>query len=396
MIRFKCLLLFLLLSPPLWADEGIVQFKALSGAGVLIQSALGETIVSQQHQQAFMPASTAKLMTAWLALTHWGEEYRFQTQFYFDDKTKTLWVKGGGDPFLISQELTLIAKNLKKRGIVRVNTIGLDTRLFSSGLIVPGSTTTSNPYDASPTALAANFNTIAVKKVAGKWVSAEPQTVLTPMAAKWAKRHSKLGNNLRVNTGRNTKNSERYFAELLAALMRKQGIKTANKVIWGTVPIAQPIYTHENSHTLADITQGMLTYSSNFIANQLVLALAADYYQRPANFTDVADYISLKLKRLNWPNAVIVEGAGLSRDNRLSPAQLVSILTEFQRWRHLMPEVENGIYAKSGTLTGVSTLAGYMVDKHNDWHPFALMLPRSLSHQRRNAIVRKLARHYID
>ncbi len=57
------------------------------------------------------PPST-KLVTSWLALEVLGADYRFETRFYLDAK-RVLYVKGGGDPYLISEEeLALLAPAL--------------------------------------------------------------------------------------------------------------------------------------------------------------------------------------------------------------------------------------------------------------------------------------------
>jgi D-alanyl-D-alanine carboxypeptidase/D-alanyl-D-alanine-endopeptidase (penicillin-binding protein 4) len=91
----------------------------------------------------------------------------------------------------------------------------------------------------------------------------------------------------------------------------------------------------------------------------------------------------------HWKNFNLQEGAGLSRKNRLKPTQLVSLLHDFKRWKHLLPKKETGVYAKSGTLKGVSTLAGYLV-RNNEWKPFALMMNQHVPHKLRNRIAKQL------
>jgi D-alanyl-D-alanine carboxypeptidase/D-alanyl-D-alanine-endopeptidase (penicillin-binding protein 4) len=136
----------------------------------------------------------------------------------------------------------------------------------------------------------------------------------------------------------------------------------------------------------------MLKYSTNFIANQLILMLSAKSYHRPANFVDVQNYMEETLRRqFNWQAFTMKDGAGLSRENRLSPEQLVQLLGVFKPWTYLLPQVTPGVYAKSGTLNKVSTLAGYAVNSKQQWLPFALMMKQSVSHRRRNMIARKLA-----
>jgi len=390
----KLLLSCLLLLIPLTTyGNALSSFAVLRNAGLLVVDPQGRSLRSDRANQAFIPASTTKLVTAWLVLEKWGENHRFHTNFYYEPQNKTLWVKGSGDPYLVSEELTIIAQRLRNKGLMQVNAIALDTSYFAAGLVMPGTGRTNNPYDAVPSAVAANFNTVNIKKRNGNVVSAESQTPLTPYAASMSKRFNK--GTLRVNTGRNPRDAETYFAQLLAALLRQQGVQVESRIIYGQrVPAIQPYYQHYNSRTLGEMVRPMLKYSTNFIANQLVLSLAAEHYRRPANANDVKNYMQQRLTAVfHWQNFAMRDGAGLSRANRLSPQQLVQLLKNFQRWRHLLPEVESGVYAKSGTLNGVSTLAGYLV-KNNQWKPFALMMNQSVPHKLRNRIARELRKSY--
>jgi D-alanyl-D-alanine carboxypeptidase/D-alanyl-D-alanine-endopeptidase (penicillin-binding protein 4) len=386
-----CIVLLLVFSFKITANELVDSIPELQGAGVLSIDFQGKIVISLQAQTAFTPASTTKLVTAWLALNHWGENYHFKTDFYLDDSTNTLWVKGSGDPFLVSEELIIIARNLKQLGMQNIDAIGLDVSLFETDLVVPGASTTTNPYDAVPTAIAANFNTIAIKKVAGKIITAETQTPLTSFAKNLASQQQLSKRKLRINTGPSSHDAEQYFAELLAELLRQQGISVGEKIIWGTVPQTTVYYTHINSKSLKEIIRPMMKYSTNFIANQLVLILSAEHYRRPASFADVEYYMEAVLhKKFDWETVSLKEGAGLSRENKLSPQQLVQMLEAFRPWKNLLPEVTPGIYAKSGTLNNVSTLAGYAVDSNKQWNAFALMMKQSVSHQRRNQIASEL------
>ncbi len=389
--RIVFVLLLLTFSLKVSADQFVDRFAELQNAGVLLVDIHGKTVVSAHAQTSFIPASTTKLVTAWLALNHWGEDHHFKTDFYLDDSTNTLWIKGSGDPFLVSEELLIIAKNLKDKGLRQIDRIGLDGSLFQNNLNVPGASTTTNPYDAKPTAIAVNFNTIAVRKQAGRIVSAESQTPLTAFAEKLARKQALSKRIVRINTGLSSQDAERYFAELLADFLRQQGIVVGQQIVRGSVPDKDPYYTHINSKSLTDVVRPMLKYSTNFIANQLILVLSAEHYQRPANFSDVERYMVKCLQNeFNWQTIVLKEGAGLARDNKISPVQLVELLESFRQWKQLLPEVAPSIYAKSGTLKNVSTLAGYAVDNKQQWHAFSLMMQQSVSHKRRNQIASEL------
>ena len=392
----SCLLLNTLLawSSPSFSNDVLKQYSELKDAGILISDPQGSVILESDKNNSFVPASTTKLVTAWLALKHWGENHYFRTQFYFDAPSKTLWIKGSGDPFLVSEELMIIAQNLHKLGLSEIRTIAIDNSQFQAKLVVPGAGTTNNPYDAIPTSIAANFNTVDVKKVAGKYVSAEIQTPITTTAQKLAHQQQIGKNHLRINTGLSSTTAEQYFAELLAIFLRQQGLMVGDQVTWGKTPQQTPYYIHINSKSLGEMVRPMMKYSTNFIANQLVLMLSYEKFQRPANFNDVQKYMESTLHdHFGWQNIVLEEGAGLSQNNRLSPEQLVELLNDFRPWKHLLPEVTTNIYAKSGTLNNVSTLAGYAVDTHQQWNAFALMMQQSVRHKRRNYIAQQLLNH---
>lgn len=149
---------------------------------VMVVDSKGNDLVAQNVDRPFVPASVAKIVTAALALDVLGAEHRFETRFYLDNN-RVLYVRGGGDPFLVSEELAELAPALiAKTGKQPLRAIVLDGSYYPADLRIPGIEQTGEAYDALNTALAVNFNTIyAVRK--GKAVlSAEEQTPITPLA----------------------------------------------------------------------------------------------------------------------------------------------------------------------------------------------------------------------
>src|SRR4051812_44039870 len=94
---------FLLLPAPALAGVKEKIAALAPGGHVLVVDSDGKELVAHNADTPFVPASVAKVVTAWLALEVLGADYRFQTRFYLDDK-RVLYVRGGGDPFLVSEE----------------------------------------------------------------------------------------------------------------------------------------------------------------------------------------------------------------------------------------------------------------------------------------------------
>ena len=412
------------------AGPQVSYFNQLDQAGILLLNEKTAVLQAKSEQHHFIPASTTKLLTALLALRHWGADYRFKTAFSLvegrvssshdvnESIAPVLLVKGYGDPFLVSEELVVIAKalakRLNKRGIHTLSGIQLDTSYFATHLNMPGAGDSDNPYDAIPSALAANFNTVYIRKTSSGFESAEPQTPMTLTALQIAQDISHFektpeGLIKRVNLGTDEQLGQRYFAELLRAFLRNEGVTVAPQLSWQTPtertslaksnpnplnPSSRLLYLHENSRTLEDMVRPMMLYSTNFVANQLALDLSAELMRGPADEHSVAQMYQQTLKSVfGWSDFHIEDGAGLSRENRLSPRQLIDVLSAFKPWRHLLPEVEKNVFAKSGTLLGVSTLAGY-IHAGNEWYPFAFMINQKVPYHYRNRLIKELSERY--
>ena len=179
---FAAALAVLLLTAPAPADVKS-RIAALAPSGlVLVVDADGNELVAQNAEKPFVPASVAKIVTAWLAMEVLGGDYRFETGFYLDDD-RVLYVRGGGDPFLVSEELALLAPQLlAATGKEPFAGIVIDASYYPADLSIPGIEVTDEAYDALNAALAVNFNTIAAVREGNSVRPGEAQTPITPLA----------------------------------------------------------------------------------------------------------------------------------------------------------------------------------------------------------------------
>ncbi len=362
--RFHAIIFFLTLSVTVShssiADDSAL-LKTLSdipATSLLMVDQFGHHHDALNPDTPLIPASTLKILTAWLALEHWGAQHHFMTDFFLD-KNQVLWIKGYGDPFLISEEIDLIAQKLRESGLQQVRGIRVDNHYFSRNIKIDGQTATDNPYDAVSGSLAANFNTIYLKKTANRISSAETQTPVTATTIRTGKRLNKGKH--RVNI-KNAEEGAIYFAEILKQMLIEKGVKVSGSIQQEKIPNGlTPYYQHQNQHSLDDIIAAMLQYSTNFIANQLFLILGAEEYDAPATLEKSQQYVQSQVtSQLGWENFRMLDGAGLSRKNRITSRQLTQLLQRFKPYRHLMPSRMPGVSAKTGTLHNVSSYAGYL------------------------------------
>lgn len=317
----------------------------------------------------FVPASTLKVVTALTALDRLGPDYRFKTTFRVDDDGKLL-IEGGGDPYLVSEELGLIASRLAERAPARGFTgVKVDDSLFARGLVVPGASDTANPYDAPVGALSANFNTILVKRTKAGLESGETLTPLTPTARDVASTWRFRGW-ARVNL-RDSDVTARYTGELIAALLRERGVHVGGSVerVGSPAHGVPALYVHEQSRPLSEVLRECLKVSSNFIANQIFLTLALESYPGPATFEKAARVVHAHLASRGLAEGfTIVEGSGLSRDNQATAEAFLRVLDTFEPWIGLL-RLHEGSPSKTGTLSGTRTLVGYFDhEKHGHLH----------------------------
>jgi D-alanyl-D-alanine carboxypeptidase/D-alanyl-D-alanine-endopeptidase (penicillin-binding protein 4) len=370
------------------AGDAVSRALQLPHASLLVEER-GRVVISHHPDRAMVPASTMKILTALAAIERWGLDHRFHTDFYLADDDR-LWVKGYGDPYLVSEELERIAKALKARGIVGVTGIATDDSYFDPGAEIDGRSSSANPYDAPVTAVAANFNTVNVVNRGGKVHSAEAQTPLTPLALRVGQR---LGSGEhRVSLERREK-AVQYFGELLRAKLEQAGIEVGGGPRNGRVPAgAKEVYRHRNSRDLRSVIAAMLEYSSNFIANDLFLTLADGGDGRPLGTLGaqraMAEWAD---KTFGWQGYRIDDGAGLSRGNRLSARQLLEAVNAFAPYMDLLPKRSERVRAKTGTLRGVSCYAGF-VKRGGRWEPFSLLINQQVPNNFRSQVADALAR----
>lgn len=373
------------------------RLTALVGdGGVMLRSPSGELLASLNPDRALIPASLLKIPLAQVALTGLGEDFRFETHF-FRNSSGDLLIRGLGDPFLVSEEIARIADTLAQRGLQQVRRLVMDDSAFEADPDLPIEDGSDQPYAARNSALAVNFNTVNLAWTAdGRLITGEAQTPLTAFARELGAQLVQ-GEPQRINLGDDPAAGLRQAQQLFRYFLVESGI-TVSDVDFYQQAVTDEwalFYSHSSSQSLRDNLDGLLRYSSNFIANQLFLTFGAQASGYPATSQAARAVLHQQLAELYGdsfgrdPKSLLMqEGSGLSRAQRSTAAGMMRILEVFKPYADLLPEV-GGVLRKSGTLTGVYNFAGY-IRGPDGLYPFVILTNQAVNN--RAEILRLLQR----
>jgi len=179
----------------------------------------------------------------------------------------------------------------------------------------------------------------------------------------------------RLNVGAVGISSLDYAGELFKSFLQQQEIPVKGTISPGIVPAKGRIfYRHLSSKQLKEIIPAMMLYSNNYIANQLFLVCGAATRGFPATWDKGRFCLTHFLGGIGIKDTdfKIIDGSGLSRQNKISPRAMINILDAFKDSAHMLP-VSGQSYIKSGTLKNVYSYAGYLSHRGN-YDPFVIML----------------------
>ena len=337
----------------------------------------GRVLVSVNVDQPLIPASILKILTSLTAYHYLGADHRFKTDLYLDSD-RNLKIKGYGDPLLTSEVLSALAEAAAATDGLQshqVKNLILDSSFFSEPLIIPGVSDTLEPYDAPNGALCANFNTVSfIRLKTGAYTGAELQTPLLPSALPRI-RASEL-NEGRIALSNRHGEAIIYLGQLFAYNLAQRGISLRGNIQPGTVNanVDKLLISFSSPYCLDEAISKLMAYSSNFIANQLLLSIGAKAFGPPATLEKgVRAAITYAETSLGIKELHIFEGSGIARENRISAATMARLLTAFLPHRERMRQTQREYY-KTGTLEGISTRAGYLKGELGKLYPFVVML----------------------
>jgi D-alanyl-D-alanine carboxypeptidase/D-alanyl-D-alanine-endopeptidase (penicillin-binding protein 4) len=384
----------------------------------------GRPIIAHGPERAFNPASTMKLVTTYGALELLGPAYTWNTEIYMagtlENETLTgdLVIKGYGDPKLGFENFWRMLRSLRARGIRDIRgDIILDRTHFAAEDYDPASFDEQplRPYNTGPDALLINFKVVTIDFVPttdGVRLITEPvlptlqivNNVLVDDApcGDWLSRlkiesegssdsaRLIIGGTYARDCGERTRSfsllSHRaYVAALFTQLWTDLGGTVSGTVRDGQLPPGARLVLSTQSDALAEVVRDINKYSNNVMARQLFLTLGAFGEGAPGTVEKARNTIRqwLTQKGIAMPELALDNGSGLSRNERISAKSMGELLLAAFR-SAVMPEflaslpvvaadgtmrkrlsnagVAGQAHIKTGTLSSVRAIAGYVLD----------------------------------
>lgn len=400
--------------------------------------ATGKTLFQRNATKLLNPASNVKLVTTAAALAKLGPSYRFSTIAYRDPDLRNgtlngnLYVKGRGDPTLTNEKLFGLVNEIALRGIDRIQgDLIVDDSFFDNVYEGPGweQERSDQSYAAPMSALSVNFGTFSVRVVPADHAYGAAKVMVWPavpmfeLTSQVETRGPGTPRRIFVGTtreGEKVKVTVRgfiasddhlgatvykrvyeptlYAGQVIQRFLEMRGVTLKGKVRIGRVGRGAIPIAYLASEPLADITSTLNKYSNNFIAEQILKTMGAELSNGPGTWQSGCQVIADFLHEIGIPRGsyVLGNGSGLNDINRFTPEQLTLILEAMHKRVEVRPEfeaslavagksgtinsrfantpAESRLRAKTGTLTGVSALSGFVVTRENRLLAFSVMM----------------------
>lgn len=324
-----------------------------SQVGLMVYDLTADSaLFTYNHRQLMRPASCMKLVTAITALDQLGANYDYQTRIYMTGNVNystlegNIYCVGGFDPTLTIDDVAVLANCVSRLGIDSIHGLIVADRTMKEAL----------DYGEG-------------------WCWDDENPMLNALSI-----------------GRKYNFLETFAEEVARAGINLERVQLTE----GRVPQnAQLIATFR--HNISQILDRMMKKSDNFYAESMFYQTAASARKGLARASDARDITKRLIARLGLGDNPykIADGSGLSLYNYVSTELLCTLLRH--AWRSpsiqdaLLPSLpiagvdgtlkdrmkktsaQGNVRAKTGTVTGISSLAGYCTAANGHQLCFAII-----------------------
>lgn len=399
----------------------------------------GERLYERNADRPLIPASNMKLFSEAAALMALGPDYRFQRQLRTDASALDTGTLNGsiyltlpGDPSFTSENLNTLLSTLSEWGIKRITgNIVLVNANATADPYPPGRDPQdkSHSYGAPIAPIIIDENRVTLIVNPGRNandtaivdVSAPPNVITIDNTVKTSVKPtlSAVGYKLDMDNRLTTSgaigsgtwaleqqipilNPLRYVQDLVKTQIQSQQITLDGQVVQGSLPNATLVLASQSSEPLHQLMADTLKPSDNVFADSLFLYTASKLNGSPVNWQQANTIMKQFLQQqtgINLTHAEFVDGSGLSKQDRVSAQQTVDLLryiythfpityefiaalpisgTDGTLQRRFATTAQKGlIRAKTGTMTGILSLSGYLSAANGHTLAFAIYINRT-------------------
>jgi len=425
-----------------WVEKVIPEkkFPNLKAGLILVSTRTGKVLYEKHADTKLIPASVSKIFTSYAALKKLKPGFTFKTSIFHTGIVSggrlsgDLYVKGEGDPSLVSERMWMMVNDFARKGIKRVmGKIIIDSSYFDSE-----NNPESRPkylrdqaYNAPVGAFSFNFNTTTIfvnpaespgqaPKVytdpENSYIDVVNQAKTGPATSSNTVQVSRtdyvkgdIGDTVLLRGSipvgakemrfyRNIANPALYAGHMFKTFLEQRNILVDGAIEEGRVPANAQSLIEFESVPLWQIVWGLNKFSNNFVADQIMKKIGAQMWGAPGTLQKGLATVQDALEDLgiSKDSYQIADGSGLTRETRVTARQIAKVLVAANQDFAVSPEFiaslgisgEDGtlrsrlptsagdslIRAKTGSLDGVSSLAGYVPSRNGELLAFAIVL----------------------
>ncbi|OGV43519.1 MAG: D-alanyl-D-alanine carboxypeptidase/D-alanyl-D-alanine-endopeptidase, partial [Legionellales bacterium RIFCSPHIGHO2_12_FULL_42_9] len=420
------------------ADHLINQVSPNLNIGIeVVDVTTGVTLYQRNQNKLFIPASNMKLFSDAAALMILGPDYRFRNQLSMGvselkkgQLDGNLYFKLPGDPSFTHDRLMNLLCALNEWKINRIHgNVVIDSGHANVDAYPPGwmarDLTYSYGAPLSPVMIDANRMLVTVNPAerpdqpAIVEVDGDHGSIVIHNEVKTRARGARCGVSFVMKEDSNEltvrgciavgqwaiqqkmaiRNPLIYAQRLIKKLLAEENITLDGNVMLGKTPTGSLLLATDTSKPIAQVMADTLKPSDNLYADSLYLHAAAKLKGVPVNWNEAQTIIKNFLQQqtgIPLQNAILTDGSGLSRNDRVTPTQTVGLLRflydrfpltyeyiaalpisgrdgTLQR-RFKRPEQQDLVRAKTGTMTGIVSLSGYVYTANAHTIAFAIFI----------------------
>ncbi|HOP32540.1 MAG TPA: D-alanyl-D-alanine carboxypeptidase/D-alanyl-D-alanine-endopeptidase [Candidatus Hydrothermia bacterium] len=419
MVKLLILLSMLYYKPDtLTSIQDVVEYyKPKRGyTGIILLDRQGNEVFSYNADTYFTPASLNKTLISSAFLYFLGPSYTFKTPILRDPVSGNLYFLASGDPSFKVKDLFEIFSFVKSAGITSFDTLYLVDWAYDSVIYGAGWQLNDVTKGYMPPISSFILENNVVKITALNRTGLYGKIVMCPQT-KFVKAYRRNGNNYKIydairgdtvivvfegNTGKEVLTTrsilvpEKFFQEQVDSVVKALSIRVKSICILKDLPILKfdTLYVYDSKPAYV-LLLDFMKYSLNIYGEAFLKTLGREVYGGKGTYEKGLAAVDSLLRVVGLcDHFKPADGSGLSRYNLATPRGIGELLyfnyrdfRRFPEFASLLPisgidgtlssnykNLEGVFRGKTGTLTGVSTVGGYIRSKSGEDYIYVIML----------------------